>query len=62
MKKTLHLFSNGSINFIFSKFSSGKEVVVHLKDYNNLFLNKKNKVLFIKSSTFLTEYKQRYLK
>ena len=62
MKKKLHLLSNGSINFISSRFNPGKEIAVHLKDYNNFFLNKKNKVLFIKSSTFLTEYKQRYLK
>ena len=62
MKKRIHLLSNGSIYFLPSLFKFGKELITHPKDYNNLFLNQKNKTLYIKSSTFLTGYKQQYFK
>jgi hypothetical protein len=59
--KFTQILSNGSLIFWYDTFTNLKQCQVIEKDYKNLFLFKKNKIISHKKSNSLSKYKNQYL-
>jgi hypothetical protein len=58
--KSVQIFSNGSLNLCNKNFTIFKQFNFHEKDHKNFFLNKKEKIIKIKSD-YSSSYKNKYL-
>ena len=57
--KNIEIFSNGSLNFSYIKFTREKQIIFHNKDHkNSLYNSKQNKRSHFKSSQI--SYKTKY--